>query len=262
MHISLSRVYYYDCKITPDSFLTWEENETVKVRFGKGRCEEDWATRMLPRPYIRLICQFQAEDEHGDYDNTYEAQRRQSYARRVLDQLGMELERFNGPGNHFRSKVLTPILQRHVCGVSDSSGLGVYYAIPRPDDDISITHATAFYLRNDPVDPRNAPTLRRNLIYIREARWHLETLIRGNVYGRNLYSATIINQNYLMASLHKAPPQPQAAMSPTNIPPFTKWEVLMILLQEPGLEEFFHEELSAIASVRNISLTPFADSSR
>lgn len=253
MHLFLSRVYYYDCKITPDSFLTWEENETVKVRFGKGRCEEHWITRRLPRPYIRLICQFQAEDEHGDYDNTHEAKRRQSYARRVLDHFGVELEEYNGPGNHFRSKVLTPILQRHVCGVSDSSGLGVYCAIPRSNLDISITDATAFYLSNDPVDPRNAPTLRRNLIYIREARWHLITLIRNSVSDLEPYATTIKNQAYLMASLYPSP-RPAAMMDPTTIPPFTQWEIFMIL--QENLDGFFSRELSAVASVRILSYAP------
>jgi hypothetical protein len=74
----------------------------------------------------------------------------------------------------FRSIVLTPILQRQLFGIHDAYTPYVRSTISEDNDtELTIEVVTKFYLGEDPIDPVNIPTYRRNLIYLPEARWHL-----------------------------------------------------------------------------------------
>jgi hypothetical protein len=154
----------------------------VEVRFkSKKRLIADepweWAARDLSVPYARLVDQLVLEHEHGSSDTCHEAVRRKAYVGRVLDALADELLEDYFSAHTFRSAVLNPILQRQLCGIPDVYSPAIRTAVGGGiDTDITIGHASMFYLGLDAVDPITIPSFRRNLVYIREARWHLMSL--------------------------------------------------------------------------------------
>jgi hypothetical protein len=60
---------------------------------------------------------FNKLEEHGTINHSHEAQRRSSYAKRMLEELGKEMWDTEVVGKAFRSKVLNPVMQRHRCDV-------------------------------------------------------------------------------------------------------------------------------------------------
>jgi hypothetical protein len=103
------------------SFARWEAGETTYTYFRKSETlEGDPIMRQLPVQYARLILQFESEEILAQKNPGHEAQRRQVYVRRMLDELALELERDGECGSNFRSKVLTPVLQRQIHGIPDT----------------------------------------------------------------------------------------------------------------------------------------------
>lgn len=90
---------------------------------------QDSRSRFIPCAYLRVIYQLATEVFHGELDLSHEAQCRSSYAQCVLNATGDELDsetviKTDGSAAAaWRSKVLTPILQRRLNGVPDLCSL-------------------------------------------------------------------------------------------------------------------------------------------
>lgn len=187
-----------------------------------------YKTRYIPVPYARIAHQLYHEHTHGEVSLVYEAQRRGDYAARVLDAFGMEIRackhlETDGPhAGRWHSAVLTPILQRQIYGIPDTVASwaheGIKYALRDPpadkndgngghnddddDDDnrnLTIYDVTKFYPSGDPLNPQTIPIFRRNLLLIREARWHLAVL--SGVADQNdtaYFTLTVEDQDTLL----------------------------------------------------------------
>ena len=259
--------------------MNWRAGEVMNIRMAKKvkkvnrrTYTKRWSTKRLPIPYARIVHQLSLEARHGDISDGHEAVRRGGYARRVLDAFGEELTAFKGVAKDFRSKVLTPILQRQLRGIPDN------YA-PHIRSNISnsrvikptIAETTAFYLGEDPIDPDFIPSYRRNLLYIREARWALWIVMGlAKVNSKEDYNRSLTAQDKIMEGLtftrdevEKMPGvnrdildqvmeldttlslQPHYdGYESDSLPRFTYPEVRAIIFE--GLEKYFAKELKEV----------------
>jgi hypothetical protein len=152
--------------------------------------------RYIPVVYAQVLHQLCTEVSHANINKGHEAQRRAAYADQVTDLFAHEiyerrdLSRQGSAASNWRSKVLTPIIQRQIAGVPDAYRPAVHAGILDPEDDdpyadetkdlsraMTIGDATLFYLSRDPTDPALIPEYRHNLLYTRELRWYLATLL-------------------------------------------------------------------------------------
>jgi len=197
-------------------------------------------TTIIPIPYARIVHQLKLEAKHGDEDLGHESLRRKTYAEAMLDQFGWELDTFQGTAADFRSKVLTPVLQRQLKGVSDAYAPSIRYAIAPPTGKPTISEVTTFYLGNDPLDPRYIPSYWRNLVYIREARWHLGILMgKISMESREDFNLSLSTHDIIMETLA----QLRLPVS-RGVPLFNEVEVAAIVHE--NLETFFERELSRV----------------
>jgi hypothetical protein len=228
------------------SFLNWEEGELFEITYGKtrkmpNRQYNKWIMKKkkIPVQYARLTQQFLFEIAHGLKDSGHESLRRCTYAQRMLDHFGWELNAFHGKEERFRSKVYSPILQRQLKGVHDAYAPSIARAIARADEAPTIGQVTTFYLGNDPLDRRAIPIYRRNLVYIREARWHLGIIMgKVQVESREHFELYLFHHDMIHRQL-KGVPRPQSR----GVPPFMAYEIASIIRLE--LEEYFLPELKA-----------------
>jgi len=246
--------------------MTWEPGELRNIRVKAPRqrrgAAPGWANRKIPAPYDRIVAQFLAEEAHSKGDNGHESVRRQSYVSEVLSEFTKELLQYDGPDVAFRSKVLTPILQRQLWGVHDAYAPMVRDAILDDGDEdetegdgngedgagdesqkkLTIRRATSFYLSEDPTDPGFIPTYRRNLIYIPEARWHLASLLQENVIGdKTWYKGIRDHHSALMRATNEIVEEPSEEGA---VPKFTPMEVNVLVSE--GIETFFGPELERV----------------
>lgn len=161
----------------------------------------------------------------------------------------------------FRSKVLTPILQRQLWGIYDGYGPSVREAIPisrsatpNSDEDeptITILDATKFYLSEDPVDPALIPNYRRNLIYIPEARWHLGVMMgkHEKVGTGAYYNKVRDNHDRIINALDE-----EDDSSEEGIALLRPAEVEAIFDEE--LEDFFRPELARVVRILSSPCLP------
>ena len=183
----------------------------------------------IPAPYDRIICQLKEEDAHGDTDMSHESQRRQSYARQVLDEFGEEFKIYKGPPADFRSHVLSPILARQLVGIPDSCSPSVMAAVlddegggdEEDNDRVTIGMATELYLSRDPTGVELIPSYRYNSILLPEVRWHLAIVLKKIEVGdTNGYSNVWANQDILMAAYQSSyQSSGQGADLDTDTPP-------------------------------------------
>ena len=213
-----------------------------------------WRRLTIPYLYVQLISQLIAEDDHGAEDDGHESLRRRSYAQQVLDFVGKELRSAKGNGEDFRSKVLTPILQRYLQGVPNSYAPNIRSAIS-DDEEPTIAQVTQFYLHRDPLDIVYIPHYRRNLLYIVEARWYLGTLL-GTVTVDSIehFNITRDNHDAVMKKLGMESAEEleeEVAPEEEEPTPLTEMEIHIIL--DEGLEEFMKDELAQVVC----SLCPY-----
>jgi hypothetical protein len=128
--------------------------------------------KKVPAAYRRVISQLTAEVRHATIHTGHEALRRCSYAMETLDAFAKELSSTRSITAAFRSKILTPILQRQLQGIPDHYTPAVSGVIASDHETVTIGDATNFYLNEDPTHPQCIPGYRRNLIYIPEMMWH------------------------------------------------------------------------------------------
>ena len=277
------------------SIWNWKEGELGTVKIGyleKTRNNSENRLRErefdIPLVYTQLIDQLCCEMDHADHNSSHEALRRSAYATDILEQLGLELKTCEAGGPGFRSKVLNPILQRYLRGIPDSYTPIVQEAVAHTsaqvkkaltigegddaEDDAregtmpTILGATVFYLSKDPVDPKNTPYYRRNLVYLAEARWHLGIVADGDLVDDAEFFETVRvdHHDYVMEAyqdeLQKRKddediPRDDSDSDNDNEelpPPFSRAEVEVILSER--LEKFFPEELASSVSKQ----TPFS----
>ena len=188
-------VYNYELEFVSTHLWNWEEGQlgTLKITYpqktrNKPETHNVEMEVTIPMLYVQLIDQLCAEVDHSRFNNAHEALRRAGYAADVLQHLGKELKMCKYDGASFRSKVLNPILQRYLKGIHDAYAPVVQEAVAQAsaevenflnikkgnaeDDKVTILGATVFYLSEDPLDTKNIPYYRRNLVYLPEARWH------------------------------------------------------------------------------------------
>jgi hypothetical protein len=262
---SCRRKYKFECTITPETFLQWELGELRDVQVGRkkkksrnGRSAFVWADHKIPAPYDRIVSQLITEAEHATRHHGHEAVRRQSYALEVLDAFGDEITSYDGPQAAFRSRTLTPILQRHLWGVSDEYGPCVRGAVlDDAEGEPTITMATQFYLSEDPTDPGLIPTYRRNIIYIPEARWHLGVVLgkrgigNGTSYNRMWRSFDILvdglEQEAEAEEEEEQDADDQDVSSEGDVPKLSWTEVYLIMHET--LEGFFATELERVVLI-------------
>ena len=93
------RKYSFKPRMFAEMFCKWVPGETSKLEYGKGRKGRNkdstavsYKPWHIPVPYIQLTSQLIYENAIGQKSYTYEAQRRGSYAGRVLNAVGEELD--------------------------------------------------------------------------------------------------------------------------------------------------------------------------
>jgi hypothetical protein len=254
--------------------MSWTKGELRKIEVGgtvirqknkKRTREVIYNVHQIPAPYDRILSQLLLEDQHANIDASHEALRRQTYAQRVLDDFWKEIKKYDGPPAKFRSKVLSPILQRHLFGIEDNYAPAVRHSINGGPGNPTIAQVTKLYLGDDPADPEWIPTYRRNMLFIPEARWHLGIIQRKYRLGDTLpYMAIRSHQDYLDQCIRQENEQKghqeDEAMddvessengsddeTPTAPPPLKEAEVQMIVYER--LEDFFTVELAQVVGV-------------
>jgi hypothetical protein len=235
--------------------MHWAPRELRTIEVGKSRKRTNKDTRdiictthRIPAPYNRIVSQLSLEMKHAEceIDKSHEARRRESYAKRTLDLFGKEVMTYNGPPAAFRSKILTPILQRQLWGVTDVYTPALRSAIASGDDDIpTILDMTTFYLTEDPADAELIPNFRQTLIYCPEVRWHLGHVLGYITIGDPVtYKKIRANQDILAADLTRL--NEDDPEGEEEILPFSAAEVRVIV--DERLEEFFKPELESVVS--------------
>ena len=279
----LRKNYVLKCDITPERFMSWKRFETRTVMVGivgsKWRNGErvmepnSPLPSCIPAPYDRIVAQLIAEDEHAEHDDSHEAVRRQSYARRVLNSFWMEIREYRyetGPLWKFRPKSLTPLLQRQLAGVEENYSPSVRESVSQGNGTPTIEQATHFYLRDDPTIPRWIPNFRRNLIYIPEARWHLGVVLGVHAIGDpQAFEQVRRNSDLITKNIQKQAENgarnldtndeqdneysDEEEIDSVDIPRFNDLEVSVIVNER--LEKFFAPELELVVRVSCCRIT-------
>lgn len=277
--------------------MSWEEGELREIEVGtsnkfklrgKTRSELTHDTKEVPAPYDRIVAQLLAEDEHGHFDKGHEALRRQTFAQRVLDDFWKEIKSYEGPPAAFRSKVLTPILQRQLWGIEENQSMCVRNGVSNGFGTPTIADATEFYLGADPTDPSFITSYRRNMIYIPEARWHLGIVMGAwTVDNVKAFNAVRSNTDRIASAIRcdaaveefamltgkttrmegdeQDPEDPaeddldteadQSGEPQPTLPPLLNKREVEVIYGE-GLEAFFEPELSRVVGIPMLCISP------
>ena len=241
--ILLSLKYHFEAEVTGDSFMMWKKGQLHDISYGKrkkqsgNRKKWNMVTKCVPVQYARLLHQFLLEIELAKHSKAHEILRRQTYAEKVLNEFGLELNRFCGVESDFRSKVLTPILQCQLNGIPDPQGPAICRAFDPKHGKPTIGAVTKFYLGIDPLDPKYIHSYRHNLVYIREARWHL-AIVLGKADGKS-------EEDFIITLKHHDCIQQKMKTSPRPVGgAFPKWnDVEVAAVVEEELDDWFEAEL-------------------
>ena len=243
-----SPVFMLRCKLTTRGFLSWRRGELREIevgrtppqgRKGKQVAKPVYTTQEIPAPYDHIVSQLLCEEAHGEADHGHEARRRQTYAQRVLDAFWKEIKEYDDEPEMFRSKVLTPILQRQLWGVQENYSPMVRAGVRNGEGNPTIKDATKFYLKDDPTDPEWIPSYRRNLLHIPEARWHLGLIMGVSKLGcPEAYNTVRHNQDLLDAKVDDSNVDNERV-------PLLKVLDLQVIISE-HLETFFHQEMDLV----------------
>lgn len=279
--LSPRNVYHFQVSFGINQFLAWEEGQTVLIKVGALRRPAGgsaprmfYRKRYIPVVYAQLLHQLCTEIGHAHTNTAHEAQRRAAYAEQVTDLFGDEIysrRDLSRPGNaasSWRSKVMTPIIQRQIAGVPDAYLPALHAGVldpenddPEVDDDtcvsreMTIAEATTFYLDADPADPALIPEYRRNLLYSRELRWYLTTLLDDSLLENiGWYQLTIWDQDELshVDSEEHMDHEPDTAGDTDGPPPLGIWDT--VIIWQEGLEGYFKEEIDAAVCAMSLLL--------
>ena len=246
--VSHSPKYRFEAEVTGNSFMMWKKGQLHDISYGKRKKQsgdkKKWnmVTKRVPVQYARLLHQFLLEIDLAKHNKAHEILRRQTYAEKVLDEFALELNRFRGVENDFRSKVLTPILQRQLNGIPDPQGPAICKVFDPKHGIPTIGAVTKLYLGIDPLDPRYINSYRHNLVYIREARWHL-AIILGKADGKSEedFIITLKHHDCIQQKM-KTSPRPEGGE-------FPRWnDVEVAAVVEEELDDWFEAELERVVS--------------
>ena len=242
-----------------ESYLDWAEKDCILVHFqriapeGGNRRRKRQRTEItstptsafVPTAYAGVIDQFVAEWEHATEDNAHEALRRQAYVEEMLDLVALELLSYDGDRAEYRSKILTPVLQRHLCGIPDAYGPTVRRAMQAEGKSPTIREVTKFYLNADPVDPIWIPSYRYGAIRIPELRWYVKVLVDGPEAGVigdvHVHRNVMRNQELMMQRMAEAGDSDDVE---PGVPRLTAIEVEIIICEQ--IDIFFLQELMRV----------------
>ena len=250
----------FEYNFKPDNFLAWGDNDVGEIKAVRHRAKGNatiTAVRKIPIGYIQLVDQLVKESIHG-MEGTQESVRRSAYADLTLDAFACELFSKKEAGPKFRSKVLTPLMQRHRMGIADHYTPVLQMAIGGD----TAADATIFYLREDPIESRYLSQYRRSLMYIPESRWHLGILL-GTIELRNQADFGMIWRNHdrIQVALRDGDYddddddddseeyEDSDDEAEIKLPRLNAVEVAVIL--EERLEDFFEAELALVVSNRH-----------
>ena len=237
--------------------MHWDAGELRTVELGHWRKRPGlsvykvvFVPYKVPAPYDRIVSQLIAESVHSKTDLSHESCRRGVYAMETLDAFGDELKAFGAskrPPATFRSRVLTPILQRQRAGIYDAYRPFVQSCIAGAGKIPSIMEVTQLYLGSDPADPTHISTYRRNILYTPNVRWHLGVVLNGMDGEKkkriSYYNRVQANHDKIMAS-----PLVETfkELDSRGIPLLSYVELEVIF--DERLEKFFMEELKYVVS--------------
>jgi hypothetical protein len=238
--------------------MAWEIHEVrevkVKVKQKQGNTTTLAEEVMhIPAPYDRIVSQLLSEVEHAMNDSGHESLRRQTYAEQVLDNFYDEIINYKGVERAFRSKFLTPLLQRQMLGVAEDYAPVVKASVQAEHETLTIKAATEFYLQHDPTDPSWIESYRRNLIYTPQARWHLGVVMGStDVKDREAYNLVLKNHDLIMEAMRTNIEQNAGGIgggedddsSSCGIPDLSAAEIRVI--REEKLDGFFRKELDRV----------------
>ena len=166
---------------------------------------------------------------------------RATYLSKVLDLFVAELPRVRSstPAS-FRSRVLNPILQRHLRGVLDHEPELV-------KGEVGGTRELAgkFYLTLDPLDPTLANEVLRNLLYIWPVRLSLLYLLSQDLPDENSYMSGLRNTEWLFEERAKISDEDWDAVALTDV------EEKVVLLE--NLQPFFKGLLGEVEDDSTVS---------
>jgi hypothetical protein len=131
-------------------------------------------------------------------DSSHNILFRGTYLTKVLDRFGDELFKpraKNVTGPMFRSKVLNPILQRQMRGVTDYEASAVQLAVGTTTQEVA-----DFYLRHDPLAQSNRIARLHNSIYIWPVRLSFMFLKSGRITN-SIIDHTMGNTHLLYGDL-------------------------------------------------------------
>ena len=245
--------YEFSVHTESAQFYNWVPGELRVIEFAglQGGADNRAAsgkqyTMQVPAPYDCLISQLWSEYLLGLQDESHEILRRQAYAVKVLNLFAEELLGFQQSPVTFRSRVLNPILQRYIEGVADNYLSCVESALTRGEPrKATFADAVRFYLSEDPVDTRWIPSLRRNLVYIPEARWYLALVedVPDEGSGGKYYFQLQTDHDIIMESLNKG----TRPVNPNSPIMFLSHVEIQIIGNE-GLTNWFKPELKLVVS--------------
>ena len=261
--MALSPKHQLRCPLTLSQFESWTPGELHEVLYhssrqrpGKSRPDVKWIPHLVPAPYDRIISQLLCEANHAEINSSHESLCRGVYALEVLDAFATEHLAFQSTGltpAGFRSKVLTPILQRYRLGIYDAYTPFVCAGISSKAGPLTIEDVTELYLGVDPTDPIFIPSYHRNLLYLPDSRWHLGLILgvapTGNTWvdkqaAISHYNKIRDNHDAIMKSLQEVH---DAELITDDMSLLNHAEVTAII--DEGLEEFFQDKLEQVVSI-------------
>ena len=148
----------------------------------------------IHRGYHRVVAGLVREIEFVSMDGITDkvTLARAAYLVKILDRFGDELLEFTKePGPRWRSRVLNPLLQRQLRGLTDGQMEDVKKMVGS-----SVEDAVRFYLVEDPLDPKNTLKMMHNILYIWPVRHSLVCLNRAG--SEFLSENTMTNTKYLV----------------------------------------------------------------
>ena len=137
--------------------MEWEEDKVTLLKYRKdnsmGGHDLPWTLVNILSTYYRLISQLCSEVNHGSKVTGHEALQRKSYAAQTLNSLGDKLNDYDGPPKDFHSKVLMPIMQRHLQAVPNYCTPPMRHTIAPRTNKPTLEDVRVFYLGDDPLNP-------------------------------------------------------------------------------------------------------------
>lgn len=207
--LPIGTLFQYDTKKVFSfkvSKIVRKKNETLKKRELEFHSEEDLekpTTYVIHFGYLRVLAGFLQEIQFMEDDKlqSHNCLFRATYLSMILDMFVEELPRIPAKTPwRFRSRVLNPLLQRQLRGIHDDDPTQV---------EMEVGHGRAaagkFYLELDPLDPKLANQMLRNILYIWQVRLSLGYLMATTRGEEQSMTSAITNTKDLLESRAKTP---------------------------------------------------------